>query len=106
MNEQGLRVYFVTHHDGRLTGILMRAITLPFDPPPLSAYGETEEEVLEQLEVQLTASQLQGHEQVDKYLWSEDFEMGAAKVVVHPETAVHRRRVIGKREVPLRLSYT
>ncbi|MCA9554571.1 MAG: ATP-dependent Clp protease ATP-binding subunit [Myxococcales bacterium] len=84
----------------------MRAITLPFDPPPLSAYGETEEEVLEQLEVQLTASQLQGHEQVDKYLWSEDFEMGAAKVVVHPETAVHRRRVIGKREVPLRLSYT
>jgi ATP-dependent Clp protease ATP-binding subunit ClpC len=105
VSERGLRVYFVTHHDGRLTGLLMRAITMPFDPPPISAYGATEAEVLEQLEVQLTAAELQGREQVEKYLWSEDFEMGGAKVVVHPETAVHRRRVIGRREIPLRLSF-
>ena len=105
MKERGLRVYFVTHHDGRLTGILMRAITLPFDGPPISAYGASEGEVLEQLEVQLTAAELSNTEPVDKYLWSEAFEMGSAKVVVHPETAVHRRRVIGRRQIPLRLSY-
>ncbi len=105
MTLPSFRVYFVTHHDGHLTGHLMRSLNSPFDGPPQSAYGETEEDVLRLLEAQLMAAELAGEDTRAKYYWSETFEVGHTKVVVHPESAVGNRRVIGQREIPLRLSY-
>lgn len=101
----GLRVYFVTHHDGHLTGILMRARHSLFAPPEPSAYGPDEASVLTQLELQLTEAELRGTDHHRDYLWTQDFSMGACRVEVHPESAVQARRVIGARVVPLRLSY-
>lgn len=105
MKTPSFRVYFVTHHDGHLTGHLMRSINSVFDGPPQSAYGRNEEEVLKLLEAQLMAGELEGEDSRAKYYWAETFEVGSTKVIVHPESAVGNRRVIGKREIPLRLSY-
>ena len=54
MSKKSLRVYFVAHLDGRTTGILLRTWSWFFEGPPPSAYGATEESVLDQLEAQLT----------------------------------------------------
>lgn len=105
MNTPSFRVYFVTHHDGHLTGHLMRAIAGFFDGPPQSAYGANEAEVLARLENQLLSAELSGQDSRDKYYWTERFEVGNCTVTVHPETAVGTRRVIGSRSIPLRLSY-
>ncbi len=105
MNAPSFRVYFVTHHDGRLTGHLIRSRHGFFDPPPQSAYGASEDEVLEQLAVQLRTSEMTGDDSRTKYYWTESFDVRTTKVTVHPESAVGKRRVIGAREIPLRLTY-
>jgi len=105
MTTPSFRVYFVTHHDGHLTGHLMRAISGLFDGPPQSAYGASEEQVLSRLELQLLGAEMEGLDSRNKYYWTERFEMGSSTVVVHPETAVGPRRVIGRRSIPLKLSY-
>lgn len=105
MSKPTLRVYFVTHDDGRKTGILIRAWSSMFDEPAPSAYGLDEEDVFKQLEVVLRTRQASHTDTVQRYLFEESFEVRSAKVDVHPMTMVDKRPVIGKRVIPLRLSY-
>ena len=105
MSLKALRVYFVTHHDGRLTGILMRHAAGLFDGPPPSAYGNDEEDVLQQIETQLRELRLRGKLVLDGYLFSEEFRTQRVKVDVFPLSVVKKQPVIGKKQIPLRLTY-
>jgi ATP-dependent Clp protease ATP-binding subunit ClpC len=100
-----LRVYFVTHHDGRKTGILMRAWGSFFSGPPPSAYGADEAEVLALLERTLLRAQADGSDSVERYLWAEPFQVQKTRVDVRPMTTVKKRAAIGKAVIPLRISY-
>ena len=105
MSKESLRVYFVRHDDGRYTGILLRTWDWAFDRPPPSAYGVSEDDVLEQLEGELHLLTARGDDALDRYLWDESFQVRTAPVDVHPQTSVKKRAVIGKRRIPLVLSY-
>jgi ATP-dependent Clp protease ATP-binding subunit ClpC len=110
VSRPGLRVYFVTRAGGRLTGTLMDRTGTRFDPPPPSAFGASEEEVYEQLEARL-AEQVATTEEADtgaalaRYLWEEEFQTRQVAVEVHPQAARQGRTVIGRRTIPLRLTY-
>ena len=104
MARSSLRVYFVTHHDGRLTGHLMRWREKMFDGAPPTAYGASEEDVLRQLDVLLSEAIATDSDTLDRYLWTERFETREVRVSVHPQASVGKRRVIGKRQVPLRMT--
>jgi ATP-dependent Clp protease ATP-binding subunit ClpC len=105
VSKRSLRVYFIVHQDGRRTGILLRTWEFFFDSPAPSAYGMSEEDVLAQLDVLLHALLATGDDSLERYLWQETFEERTITVEVHPQTALKKRLVIGKRQVPLRLSY-
>jgi ATP-dependent Clp protease ATP-binding subunit ClpC len=105
MTKRSFRVYFVTHHDGRLTGILLRTWDWFFDRPAPAAYGATKEDVLRELEAELHAIAATRDDSLDRYLWDENFEVRTIAVDVHPQTTVKKRTVIGKRRIPLRLTY-
>jgi len=98
------RVYFVTHSDGRISGVLLRRWDRLFDKPPPTAYGRDEEEVYRQLEIQLAELSAQS-ESLKRYLWDETFEVRRADVSVFPQTLVKKLPVIGSKRVPLRLTY-
>ncbi len=102
---KSFRVYFVTHHDGHKTGLLLRTWDSFFDGPPPSAYGGTEGEVLSLLEDQLLRIEADGGDAVDRYLWDEPFHTRQARVDVHPLNTVKKRPVIGKSSIPLRVTY-
>ena len=53
MSDKSLRVYFTTHHDGRLTGQLLPVWDSFFDEPPPSAYGNSESEIYALLETRI-----------------------------------------------------
>jgi ATP-dependent Clp protease ATP-binding subunit ClpC len=103
--KKSFRVYFVTHHDGRLTGVLMRTWDALFDVAPPSAYGASEEEIYAQLEVLLQEREVTRKDTIDRYLWDESFESQLVSIDVHPQTAVKNRRVIGKKHIPLKMTY-
>jgi ATP-dependent Clp protease ATP-binding subunit ClpC len=105
VSTKSLRVYFVTHHDGRKTGILMRAWNSFFDAAPPSAYGANEAEVLSLLEQALLRAEADGSDSIDRYLWAETFQVQKTRVDVRPLTTVKKRPVIGKATIPLRVSY-
>jgi ATP-dependent Clp protease ATP-binding subunit ClpC len=105
VSKSSLRVYFVRHLDGRHTGILLRTWDWLFDRRPPSAYGVSEADVLEQLEAELHAMAARHDDSIDRYLWDESFEVRTVDVDVHPQTSVKKRPVIGRRRIPLRLSY-
>jgi len=106
MSAPSLRVHFVTHHDGRKTGILLRRWDFFFDAPPPSAYGETESEVLANLERRLLRLLAEGNDgALDRYLWTEEFAVRQVRVDVHPLSSVKKRPVIGKSTLPLRVTY-
>jgi ATP-dependent Clp protease ATP-binding subunit ClpC len=105
VSKKSFRVYFVTHHDGRLTGVLLRVWDSIFDVPPPSAYGASEDDVYAQLEVLLQEREVTGKDPIDRYLWDESFETRLVTVDVHPQSAVAKRKVIGKKEIPLRMTY-
>jgi ATP-dependent Clp protease ATP-binding subunit ClpC len=105
VSTKSLRVYFVTHHDGRKTGILMRAWNSFFDSAPPSAYGANEAEVLSLLEQALLRAEADGSDSIDRYLWAEAFQVQKTRVDVRPLTTVKKRPVIGKATIPLRVSY-
>ena len=105
MSKQSLRVYFVRHDNGLRTGILMRAWDSFLDRPAPTAVGTTEEGVLTQLEDKLRAAVNTGQDTLSRYLWDETFETRVVVVEVHPQTAIKKRHVIGKRSTPIRLSY-
>lgn len=98
------RVYFVTHDDGRRSGILLRQWDAFFDVAPPAAYGESESDVLSQLEIQLAEREVEG-EDTKRYLFAEELTLHRATVHVHPQTVVKKRPVIGKQRIPLKLTY-
>ncbi|MEQ8276057.1 MAG: AAA family ATPase [Deltaproteobacteria bacterium] len=105
MKKPTLRVYFITHDDGHKTGILVRAWSWFFDEPPPTAYGVDEDDVLRQLEVIVRSRDAANRDTVKRYLWDQRFDVRTARVEVHPMSLVEKRPVIGKREIPLRLTY-
>jgi ATP-dependent Clp protease ATP-binding subunit ClpC len=105
MSKPSLRVYFVRHEDGRYTGILLRTWDWFFEAPPPSAYGVSEDDVLEQLEGALHAMAARRDDALHRYLWDESFQVRSVAVEIHPQTSVKKRPVIGKRKIPLSISY-
>jgi ATP-dependent Clp protease ATP-binding subunit ClpC len=98
------RVFFVTHADGRQSGILLRRWDGRFEKPAPAAYGRTEEEILGQLELALREIHaLEGG--LDRYLWEETFTVHRADLSVYPQTTLKRQSVVGKKRIPLRLTY-
>ncbi|MBI5518019.1 MAG: ATP-dependent Clp protease ATP-binding subunit [Deltaproteobacteria bacterium] len=83
----------------------MRTWDWCFDLPPPAAIGDSEDDVLAQLEVLLLELEASGKDKIDRYLWDEDFQTREVNVSVHPQTAVKKRLVIGARDIPLRLTY-
>ncbi|MEO1483864.1 MAG: AAA family ATPase [Myxococcota bacterium] len=105
MSKASLRVYFVTHEDRRLSGILMRTRESFFEGPPPSAYGSNVDEVLRELELSLRTAMATGEDSLDRYLWNEKFHTRTVRVNVNPSTVVKKQPVIGKSEVPMRVSF-
>jgi ATP-dependent Clp protease ATP-binding subunit ClpC len=100
-----LRVYFITHHNGFLTGRLMRTWRFFFESDPPSAYGRTEAEVLNLLQQDLEDRLAQNKDDLSRYTWDESFEARRILVHVNPQTTIQKRPVIAKQEVPILLTY-
>jgi ATP-dependent Clp protease ATP-binding subunit ClpC len=105
VSKKSFRVHFVTHHDGRHTGTMLRRWDAFFDEPPPSSYGETEVEVLVDLEKKLLRALAGNADVLARYLWTEQFHARQVKVDVHPLSTVKKRPVIGKDPITLRLHY-
>ncbi|WP_239014176.1 AAA family ATPase [Archangium violaceum] len=105
MSDKSLRVYFTTHHDGRLTGQLLPVWDRFFDAPPPSAYGTSEAEVYALLEMQVRQLLLQDSSALERFLWEETLEARTISVEIHPQTVHKKRPVIAKALVPLKLTY-
>ena len=103
--KKSLRVYLITHLDGRVTGILLRTWDSIFDSRPPSAWGPSEEDVLAQIEAQLHAMSATREDSIERYLWDESFDLRTIAVHVHPQTSLKKQAVIGKRRIPLELTY-
>ncbi len=100
----GFRIYLTEHHDGRLTGVLMRWKEYWIDQPPPSGYGRDEAEVQEELEARIHEARATG-EDLGRYLWTERFETRRVSLSVHPATMVDTLPVVGHRVTPLRPSF-
>jgi ATP-dependent Clp protease ATP-binding subunit ClpC len=105
MSKKSLRVYFVVYDDGRRMGRLMRTWDKFFDRPAPSAYGVTDADVYDELETQLERLRVQDPQDIERYLWEERFETLTVPVEVHPQSSIERLPVIGKKKIPLVLSY-
>jgi ATP-dependent Clp protease ATP-binding subunit ClpC len=105
MSDKSLRVYFTTHHDGRLTGRLLPVWERFFDAPPPSAYGATEAEVYAQLEMRVQHLVLEDISALERFLWEEPLQARTLTVEIHPQTMHKKRPVIGKALIPLKLTY-
>lgn len=103
--KKSLRVYFVTHSDGRRSGFLMRRWASWFDQPPPAAYGADEDSVLLQLEALLQERLVTTAETIDQYLWSETFHTRSVSLDVHPLSVVDKQPVIGGRRLPMKITY-
>lgn len=97
-----LRVYFVTHHDGKLTGSLLAHGWTEQVP---AVFGATEDEVYAGLE-QIVADMIARHDaNIDAFLWDEGLNVRTVNIEVHPLAVVRKRWVIGKDPIPLRLAF-
>jgi ATP-dependent Clp protease ATP-binding subunit ClpC len=105
MSDQSLRVYFTTHHDGRLTGRLLPVWESLFDAPSPSAYGASEAEVYSLLELQVRQLLLDDSSALGRFLWEEELQARTINVEIHPQTVHKKRPVIAKALVPLKLTY-
>jgi ATP-dependent Clp protease ATP-binding subunit ClpC len=105
MNKRSLRVWFTRHEGALLTGVLIRQWDALFDLPSPSAVGASEDDVLRQLEQLLQVREAEGKDSLSRYFWEEPFQVREVGVVVHPQTALKKRAVIGAKEIPLRLTY-
>jgi ATP-dependent Clp protease ATP-binding subunit ClpC len=105
MSEKSLRVYFTTHHDGRLTGQLLPVWDSFFDDPPPSAYGNSEAEIYALLETRIRMMLLEAPAALERFLWEETLEARTITVEIHPQTVHKKRPVIAKALVPLKLTY-
>src|SRR5690348_15236554 len=104
MTKPSFRVYWTEHNSGKLSATLLRRRERFLDLPPPAAMGDSEDEVLAELERQVIALRA-GDDELDlpRYLWTEAFEARRIEVDVHPQTAVGNVRAIGVRSIPLRL---
>ncbi|WP_257445856.1 AAA family ATPase [Archangium lipolyticum] len=105
MSDKSLRVYFTTHHDGRLTGQLLPVWESFFDEPPPSAYGASETEVYSLLETRVRQLMLDDPTTIHRFLWEEELQARTIAVEVHPQTVHKKRPIISKALVPLKLTY-
>ncbi len=105
MSDKSLRVYFITHHDGRLTGRLLPVWESLFDAPSPSAYGAREAEVYAQLELRVRQLLIDRASALERFLWEEPLHTRTLTVEVHPQTVHKKRPVIGKALIPLKLTY-
>ena len=105
MSDKSLRVYFTTHHDGRLTGRLLPAWANFFDAPAPSAYGASRAEVYALLETRVRQLLLEESSALGRFLWEESLQAKTLTVEVHPQRLLQKRPVIGKALVPLKLTY-
>ena len=101
----GFRVYLVDHHDGRATAVLMRSVARCFEGPPPSAYGTDPDDALARLEPEARALLRRGGDDLARYLWTERFQTERVQVDVYPQSSVEGQAVVGKRRIPLRLTY-
>jgi ATP-dependent Clp protease ATP-binding subunit ClpC len=99
-----LRVFVVAHPDGPLTGFLLRRWDAFFDQPPPSVLAADEQQLFTLLEQKLQQQLIDG-DQLERYLWTEALQLHSVDINVYPLSAVNKRPVIGKRRIPLRLSY-
>jgi len=102
---KSFRVYFVTLDGDRVSGTLMRWLELFFDSPPPAAIGNNEEEVYAKLEERLIQMEADDANDLNRYLWQEQFEMKRVDVDVFPQNYIKRRSVIGASRIPLRVTY-
>jgi len=104
-NKSRLRVYFITHHDGRLTGRLLRHWSWWCEKPAPAAYGVTRADVLRQLEHRVHELQAEDPSAIERYLWEEALEPRVLTVEIHPQVLHRKLPIIGQGRVPLRLTY-
>jgi ATP-dependent Clp protease ATP-binding subunit ClpC len=114
VSKPSFRVFWIEHtpplvaeRDGepvprKRSGTLLRRYERLFDTPPPSAIGDTDEDVLAELERQLLVLRVEG-EDLARYLWTETFEARRVDVEVHPQSSVGATRAIGVRTIPLRV---
>ncbi len=100
-----LRVHVVALDDGRLLGTLIRTRESFFDTFPPSAYGPTLEDVLGQLDVDLRRLLAVREDELDRYLFTEALGVRTVKLEVHPATMIRKQTVVGRRTVPLEMSF-
>ncbi|KFA90469.1 AAA family ATPase [Archangium violaceum] len=105
MSDKSLRVYFTTHHDGRLTGQLLPVWDSFFDESPPSAYGKSEAEIYALLETRIRLMLLENPAGLERFLWEENLEARTITVEIHPQTLHKKRPVIAKALIPLKLTY-
>jgi ATP-dependent Clp protease ATP-binding subunit ClpC len=105
MSKKSFRVHVIVHEDGRRTAKVLRVWDALFDRPAPSAYGATMDDVLAELEAKLAAVEVEGNDAIGRYLWDEEFRTDTIRVVIHPLSSIKKRPVIGKKEVPLVLTY-
>ena len=101
---KSLRVYLQTHHDRRLTGLLLPAHQPVAEPPP-RAYGACEADVLAKLEVLVAARLADDADALAGFEWEAPLTVHTLSVEVHPSTVRHKMPVIGKARLPLKLTY-
>jgi ATP-dependent Clp protease ATP-binding subunit ClpC len=104
MAKSTFRIYFVEHQGGAITGYLMRRMTGMFRPEPIVGHGADEQTVRDQLEAKVLEVQARG-EQIDTYLWDEEFTTQVVRCDIRPATAVGKSWVVGSQTVPLRLTF-
>ncbi|MBX7192872.1 MAG: AAA family ATPase [Sandaracinaceae bacterium] len=100
-----LRVYVVRHEEGHVTVHLMRLRDRFLAPPPPSAFAHDLEEACRFVEDTLRARVLEGHEQLEDYLFESDVTFHDVELDVHPLRTVDKTPVIGARTLPMRLGY-
>jgi len=105
MSKKSLRVHVVVHEDGRRTARLIRTWDALFDRPPPSAYGSTMEDIYDELEAKIEVLQIESRDALERFLWEEDFHTQKVRVDIHPLSSIKKRAVIGKKEIPLVLTF-
>jgi ATP-dependent Clp protease ATP-binding subunit ClpC len=98
-------VYFVDHGEAGKTGSLLRQWDRFFDTPPPAAFGATERDVYAQLEQQLAEMEAETPGESARYLWEDAFASREVKISIHPRSSIAKRAVIGKKEIPLVITY-
>jgi ATP-dependent Clp protease ATP-binding subunit ClpC len=105
MSKRSCRVYLCTHEDGSKSGMLLSRARSWFSPPDPSAYANDEDAVLLALEVQLAQRMGEGPDELARFLWDEDLNTQRLRLDVPMLTGANKRFVIGKRKVPLQVTY-